>query len=217
MANCFVIMPFRPELKFFYLAIKSHVQQAFPDMTVERGDDRVLTRPILEKIADFIKQADVVIADCSGRNANVFYELGIAHALEKPVVLITSDAVEEAPTDIRAFEFISYAQLNVDSFLEKLDDALQSAVGNPFAALYPEAVELFQQFCVAKNRQLVPATREEFEAAMTTMHSRGQRTPKGQRGRAEFLVRRLLGSEPEIEVLIDLKDWLDVGSSPASG
>lgn len=65
------MMPFRPELAYFYRSIKSAVQQAFPDVTVERGDDRVLTTPILEKIADFIRQADVVIADCSGRNPNV--------------------------------------------------------------------------------------------------------------------------------------------------
>ena len=84
MPNCFVIMPFRPELNFFYRAIKSHIEQTFPEVRVERGDDRVLTKPILEKIVDFIRQADVVIADCSGRNPNVFYELGIAHALEKP-------------------------------------------------------------------------------------------------------------------------------------
>jgi hypothetical protein len=210
MPNCFVIMPFRPELKFFYRAIKAHVEQAFPDVTVERGDDRVLTRPILEKIADFIRQADVVIADCSGRNPNVFYELGMAHALGKPVVLITSDAVEEAPTDVRAFEFISYAQLGDDVFLTKLDDALQSAVGNPFAALYPEAVGLFDQFRAAKNLHLAPATQDEFQAAMRTMHSQGQPLPKEPRRRAEFLVRRLLGPDPEIQVLTHLKEWLTV-------
>ena len=202
-------MPFRPELKFFYQAIKSHIEQTFPEVTVERGDDRVLTKPILEKIADFIRQADVVIADCSGRNPNVFYELGLAHALEKPVVLLTNDAVEEAPTDIRAFEFISYAHLDPDAFLSKLDNALQGVVGNPFAVLYPHAVELFQQFCAAKGRGLMPAVHDEFEASMVTIHSRGQGLPQEARGRAEFLVRRLLGAEPEIEILIDLKDWLD--------
>jgi len=209
MSNCFVIMPFRPELGFFYRSVKAHIQQAFPEVTVERGDDRVLTRPILEKIVDFIRQADVVIADCSGRNPNVFYELGIAHALDKPVVLITSDAVEEAPTDIRAFEFVSYAQHNPDSFLDKLDEALQSVIGNPFAKLYPDAVSLFEQFCAAKHRDFAPSPQDEFEAAMQTMYGGGQRLPKPPRARAEFLIRRLLGAEPEIEVLIDLKGWLE--------
>lgn len=202
-------MPFRPELAFFYRSIKSHFKDAFPDVTVERGDDTVLTKPILEKIAGFIRQADVVIADCSGRNPNVFYELGMAHALEKPVILITSDEIEEAPTDIRAFEFISYAKLNPDGFLGKLDDALQNVFGNTFAALYPEAIAFFGKFCAAKHRQLQASAQQEFESAMAAMRGRGARLPKEGRTRAEFLVRRLLGAEPEIEVLIDLKDWLD--------
>lgn len=210
MPNCFVIMPFRAELGFLFRAIKSHVQDGFPAMIVERGDDRVLTGPILEKIANYVRRADVVIADCSGRNPNVFYELGMAHALGKPVILLTSDEIEEAPTDIRAFEFISYAQLGPDEFMGRLDLALQSILGNPFAALYPEAVELFREFCTAKKRSLVPTSQADFESAMTATRTRGQRLPPEGRSRCEFLVRRLLGAEPEIEVLIDLKSWLDV-------
>jgi hypothetical protein len=168
MPNCFVIMPFRPELGFFYRTLKAHIEQSFPGVTVERGDDSVLTVTILEKIGKLIGQADVVIADCSGRNPNVFYELGMAHALGKPVVLITSDAVEQAPTDIRAFDFISYAILGPDEFLAKLDHALQSVVGNPFAALYPEAVAMFEQFCDAKGRDLEAIGQEDFVASMST-------------------------------------------------
>lgn len=209
MANCFVIMPFRPEFNFLYRTIKSHLEQILPEVTVERGDDKVLTKPILEKIADFIRQADVVIADSTGRNPNVFYELGLAHALEKPVVLITSDAIEEAPTDIRAFEFISYAQLQPDAFLDKLERALHSVVGNPFAEMYAPALDLFRRFCAAKALDLAPSPQGEFEASLTAMYRGGERLPASERSRAEFLVRRLLGAEPQIETLIELKDWLD--------
>lgn len=207
MPNCFVIMPFRPELGFFYRMLKAHIEQSFPVVTVERGDDSFLTTTILEKIGKLIRQADVVIADCSGRNPNVFYELGMAHALDKPVVLITSDAVEQAPTDIRAFEFVSYANLGPDEFFAKLDNALQSVVGNPFAALYPEAVALFEQFCKAKGRDLEAVDQDNFVASMSARQKSGQLLPKNQRKRAEYLVRRLLGAEPEIEILSDLKDW----------
>ena len=118
-------------------------------------------------------------------------------------------ALPRQSTDVRAFEFVSYAQLNPENFLTKLDEALQSVVGNPFANLYPEAVELFEQFRAAKGRDLVPSVQHEFEAAMTAVHGSGQRLPRPHRQRAEFLVRRLLGAEPEIQVLIDLKDWLE--------
>jgi hypothetical protein len=129
------------------------------------------------------------------------------------VVLITSDAVEQAPTDIRAFEFISYAIQAPEEFFAKLDNALESVVGNPFAALYPEAVELFKQFCDAKHRDLETIDQDDFVASMSTLQKSGQLLPKNQprnpRVRAEYLVRRLLGAEPEIAILIDLKDWLD--------
>jgi hypothetical protein len=67
-ANCFVIMPFRPELGYLYRGLKQYLEQAFPGISVVRGDDQALTVPLLQKIADYIRQADVVIADCSGRN-----------------------------------------------------------------------------------------------------------------------------------------------------
>jgi hypothetical protein len=87
-------MPFRPELNYLYRSLKQYLDQAFPGITAVRGDDQPLTVPLLQKIADYIRQADVVVADCSGRNPNVFYELGLAHALDKPVVLITSDPID---------------------------------------------------------------------------------------------------------------------------
>jgi nucleoside 2-deoxyribosyltransferase len=209
MANCFVIMPFRPELHYFYLSIKAHIEQRFPEVSVERGDDRVLTGPVLEKIADYIRQSDVVVADCSGRNPNVFYELGMAHALKKPVILVTSDPVEQAPTDIRAFEFVSYAT-DPDQFFEKLDSALESVFGDPYAALYAEALQLFDEFRQDRVLALVPAGLDQFSAAAAALVAAGQLVPAlDLRARAEFLIRRLLGVEPSIDVLIALKDWRD--------
>ncbi len=209
-ANCFVIMPFRPELGYLYRQVKQYLEQAFPGISVVRGDDQALTVPLLQKIADYIRQADVVLADCSGRNPNVFYELGLAHALEKPVVLITSDPVEQAPADIRAFEFISYAALEPDKFLGRLEQALQSIIGNPFAAAYAEALPLFDEFCAAVNLVRVPVDKNQFVNAAMGLRAAGQHLPiAGGRARTEFLIRRLLGVEPAIDVLLALKGWLD--------
>lgn len=210
MANCFVIMPFRPELNYLYRSLKQFLVGAFPGLSVVRGDDQALTVPLLTKIADYIRQADVVIADCSGRNPNVFYELGMAHALDKPVVLITSDPVEQAPADIRAFEFISYATLEPDKFLARLENALQSIIGNPYAAAYPEALQLFQEFVAANHLAQVPAVENDFVAAAIALRANGQLLPAAKgRPRTEFLIRRLLGVEPAIDVLVALKGWLD--------
>ena len=48
-----------------------------------------------------------IIADCTGRNPNVFYEMGIAHTIGKRIILITQDE-EDVPFDIRAIRFIKY-------------------------------------------------------------------------------------------------------------
>jgi len=209
MANCFVVMPFRPEFNFLCRTIRSHLARTMPDLSIERGDDKIHTVPILEKIVDYIKQADVVIADSTGRNPNVFYEIGLAHALERPVVLITSDAIEDAPTDIRSFDFISYAQRTPDDFLARLEQAVQNVVGNPFAALYAPALGLFRAFCAARQLDLDSSPQADFEGSMAAMYRGGERLPARGRRRDECLVRRLLGAEPQIETLIELNDWLD--------
>jgi nucleoside 2-deoxyribosyltransferase len=62
---------------------------------------------ILEVVYDQIKSAHVVVADMTGRNSNVYYEVGYAHALGKDVVLLTQRA-EDLPFDLRGFNHIIY-------------------------------------------------------------------------------------------------------------
>ena len=49
----------------------------------------------------------LVIADCTGRNANVFYEIGLAHSVGTPVLLITQSP-DDIPFDLRSIRYISY-------------------------------------------------------------------------------------------------------------
>jgi hypothetical protein len=132
--KCFVMMPFVPELHYFHLYIKEYIERKY-SISCERADDQVLTKPLLDKINHFIRDANVIIADCSGRNPNVFYELGIAHALSKDVILITKDSVNEAPSDIRHFEFIHYELTKHKEFLERLDNALRNVFAKEYENL----------------------------------------------------------------------------------
>jgi nucleoside 2-deoxyribosyltransferase len=102
---CFVVMPFRPELNFFYLYVKRYLEERYK-IRVERGDSNVLTKELMKKISDQISAASFLIADVTGNNANVFFELGMAYATDKPVIFLSQDAPGEAPVDIRQFEFI---------------------------------------------------------------------------------------------------------------
>jgi hypothetical protein len=62
---------------------------------------------VVSDIWNGICNARLIIADCTNRNPNVFYEIGIAHVVGKPVVLITQKQ-EDAPFDIRHYRMIEY-------------------------------------------------------------------------------------------------------------
>ena len=89
-------MPFRPELNYFFLYLKKYLEEKYR-IRVERGDSNVLTKELMNKISDQISSASFLIADVTGANANVFFELGIAHATSKPVIFLTQDAPQRRP------------------------------------------------------------------------------------------------------------------------
>lgn len=69
---------------------------------VTRADDSLHQRAIMQSVVQGIQAADLIVADLTGRNANVFYELGIAHALGKPVVMI-AQSTQDIPFDVTAY------------------------------------------------------------------------------------------------------------------
>jgi hypothetical protein len=91
-----------------------------------------------------------------------------------------------------------------------VDSALEAVLGDPYAALYEEAVPRYTAFVSSRALKIAPATKKQFAAATTALMEAGQHPPQNDpRARTEFLVRRLLGVEPDIGLLITLKDWLD--------
>jgi hypothetical protein len=72
---CFVVMPFRPELNYFYLYLKKYLEEKYK-IRVERGDSHVLTKELMKKISDQISAASFLLADITGSNANYFSNWG---------------------------------------------------------------------------------------------------------------------------------------------
>ncbi len=66
----------------------------------ERVDEQMYKEGILDRIYRQIKTADLIIADMSGQNPNVFYEVGYAHAKGKLCILMTNDA-SDIPFDLK--------------------------------------------------------------------------------------------------------------------
>ncbi len=104
--SAFVLMPFANDLQEVYdLFIRPSLEQA--GYLVIRADDISNQRNILEDIVKAIEGSDLIVADLTGENPNVYYELGIAHALGKPVVLLTQN-VKELPFDLKSYRVIPY-------------------------------------------------------------------------------------------------------------
>lgn len=74
----------------------------------KRADSVQTSRNILQDVVTGIYEADIIIADLTGMNPNVMYELGIAHALHKPTLMI-SDSLESVPFDLRAYRIIEFS------------------------------------------------------------------------------------------------------------
>ena len=104
--RAFVLMPFREELDWAYEKL---VKPAFEAAAYEviRADDIDSQQSILKDIVTAIVASDVIIADLTGANPNVYYELGLSHALKKQVVLLSQD-VSAAPFDLRSYRIIEY-------------------------------------------------------------------------------------------------------------
>lgn len=105
---CFVLMPFRQELDELYQeVIKPAIESEELRMRCVRSDEIYTTRPIMEDIWEHIQKANIIIAELTGRNPNVFYELGISHAIRKKTVLITQ-TMDDVPFDLRHQRCIVY-------------------------------------------------------------------------------------------------------------
>jgi hypothetical protein len=107
---CFVVMPFTPHKDFdpVYTAIRRAARKH--DLKCVRSDNVFDTRAIVLDIWDNIRRSKVCVADistqyipkdkvvCETKNANVFYELGWAHALPKRVILISRELRSDEKT-----------------------------------------------------------------------------------------------------------------------
>ncbi|HET6763746.1 MAG TPA: hypothetical protein VFH27_08735 [Longimicrobiaceae bacterium] len=102
----FVIMPFADEFKERYeLGIRAACIEA--GAHCERVDEQLFEESITERIYNQISKADIIVAELTGRNANVFYETGYAHALGKRTLLL-ANSVDDMPFDTRQLPHIVY-------------------------------------------------------------------------------------------------------------
>jgi len=118
----FLAMPFDPKFDVVRSAMEGAATAA--GFVATRGDDTRQPGTIMHQVWEYIRHADAVVADVTGRNANVLYEAGMAHALGKPVVLLLQDD-HGVPFDIAAVRQIRYRLED----LSRLELELGAALG----------------------------------------------------------------------------------------
>jgi len=102
----FVLMPFEGKFDDVYkLGIKAAAAQV--GVVAERLDEQMFVEGMLERVYRQIETADIIIADMTGKNPNVFYEVGFAHAKEKMCILIT-DTANDIPFDLKHQRHVVY-------------------------------------------------------------------------------------------------------------
>jgi len=104
--HVFVIMPFQEQLMQIYYDHILTVCRA-NKLQSYKADDIFAPNAIIDDIWQCIKNAKLIICDCTYKNPNVFYELGIAHAIGKKVICITQNE-SDIPFDIKHIRYIKY-------------------------------------------------------------------------------------------------------------
>lgn len=119
-----VMMPFQASFNGVYNAVKAAASDL--KLTCNRADDIWDHTSIIQDVVSLIDRAKVVICDCTGRNANVFYEAGIAHTLGRDVIFITQNA-GDIPFDLAHIRYVAY--LNNTEGLAALSMTLKARLG----------------------------------------------------------------------------------------
>lgn len=124
---------------------------------------------ILKDIVQGIYCSDIVVADLSGLNPNVFYELGIAHTMNKKVIIITQ-SIDELPFDLqqyRANEYITHFS-KIKLIRDKLNNLLDGAIngfvqfGSPVSDYVPDFFST-QQINSASTEISIPNNDQKIE------------------------------------------------------
>lgn len=105
--HCFYLGPFSDPFNQIYA---DHIVGIVCSMghTISRADQIFGTQPIIEDIWEQIYSCEYVLADVTGRNPNVMYEIGMAHTIGRPVLIMTQ-SIEDVPFDLKHMRCIVYS------------------------------------------------------------------------------------------------------------
>jgi hypothetical protein len=147
--SCFVIMPFAEPFETYY---KKIIKPAIDDneLYAVRGDSLFRSTHIMDDIWSAITEATIVIAELTGKNPNVYYELGLAHAMKKPAILISSN-IEDVPFDLRPLRVLIYDK-NEPDWGVILNSNISKAIDETLSSPTEAIPHTFREYKLPKTR-----------------------------------------------------------------
>lgn len=119
-----VMMPFNAGFAGVYAALQGAAAEV--GMACLRADDIWVNHHIMDDVINLIWRAQVVVADLTGKNPNVFYEAGIAHTIGRQVIQI-AQSMDDIPFDLRSIRSLRY--LNNDQGRDDLKRDVAGRLG----------------------------------------------------------------------------------------
>lgn len=151
--TCFILMPFAEKFNKVYSTIREIFESDEVSFTCKRADDISGGGHIMESVLKEIGEAEIIIADLTDSNPNVFYELGITHMVKNAnkVILLTQD-IKSMPFDLNSYRSIVYKAGALGA--KKLKSDLHNAIN---------AVSDLKTFYDTRNNPLYHFTVKEGE------------------------------------------------------
>ena len=150
--RCFILMPFKKEFDYVYGVIKKELNDN--GFICNRADEISGSKPILNKILTEILRSQYIIADLSGYNPNVFYELGVAHVFKDANnILIIKQKESQVPFDLSHLTYIEYTRDNL---------MLLTSTISKFISDYKYLAEFHEILNLRGVINIVQANREDF-------------------------------------------------------
>jgi hypothetical protein len=206
---CFTIMPFSGWFQEYYKNIYKPAIEAV-GLTPHRADDLYRPSSIVNDIWDYTRQAKLVLADLTGKNPNVFYELGLAHALAKPAILV-AESIDDVPFDLRPLRVIEYDKNDSGwgkTLRTKIETAILEVLDAPLQAVLPTFLDVQPQkdrVSVSRQEKAMLEIRQELDLLRAQIRRRDLEPYRSgiNPSRAADLINMYLGEGMPIGMIVD--------------
>lgn len=140
------MMPFGSPFDSYYEQIYKPAIENL-NFNSKRADSLFRPSPIIKDIWEYINHSKILLADITGLNPNVMYELGLAHAIAKPVIII-SDTIENVPFDLRFLRILIYDTKNPTWALDlknSITKSIEEILESPTDSILPVFMKIKPQ------------------------------------------------------------------------